>query len=222
MFSLPLFTLSNFGLRLFPYKNKDMRRAPYIFLSGAASNVDKNNCSFDLCVTQYMSHFHDDRDLSILPVHTHFNSPKFKNNKPRTKENHDVGLLGILDDINTELSGEASVFHVAVDTINFIQPVNVQSSKTKKGFRSSFFPLSVFLTISALQGILQPILALNLTLITFLRLHLYLLHLPDLAFLLHRLLLERPAHLLELTLQSRNKSSCSVQLKSFHLVVQEN
>ena len=200
MISLPLFTLSNFGLRLFPYKNKDMCEAPYIFLSGVASNVDKNDCSFDLCATQYMSHFHDDRDLSILPVHAHFNSPKFKNNKTHVKENHDVGLLGILDDINTEPSGEASVFHIAVDTINFIRPVNVQSSKTKKGFHSSFSPLSVFLTVSALQGILQPILALNSTLIAFLHLLLYLLHLPHLVFLLHRLLLERPARLLELTL----------------------
>ena len=185
-----------------------MQEPPYIFLSGAASNVDKNDCSFDLCVTQYTSHFQDDQDLSVLPVWANFNSPKFKNNKPHTKENHDVGLLGILENIDTELLGEASLFHVAVDTINFIRPVNIQSSKLKTGFLSSFTSLSLLLTISAFQDSLQLTLALNSISIAFLLLLHYPLCLLILALLLHRLLLLKPVHLLGLSLQKGKESNC--------------
>ena len=193
-----------------------MREPPYIFLSGAASNVDKNDCSFDLCATQYMSHFRDDRELSVLPVRANFNSPKFKNNKPRAKENHDVGLLGVLENIDTELSGEASLFHIAVDTINFIRPVNIQSSKPKTGFLSSFASLSLSLTFSAFQDSLQPTLALNSILIAFLLLLHYPLRLLILALLLRRPLLLKPVHLLGLSLQKEKESN---RLLPFSLLI---
>ena len=79
------------------------------------NNIDK---SFDLTAKQYTTYFEPDPNMSLLPVYAHFNSPKFQKKKPRTKDNHNIGLLGLLEDIDTKPSGEATLFHVAVDCIN--------------------------------------------------------------------------------------------------------
>lgn len=58
--------------------------------------------------------------LSILPVHAHFNSNKYKTKKPIPSNNIYVPIKGFLDAINTDSSGRATTFHVSVDNINFL------------------------------------------------------------------------------------------------------
>ena len=106
-----------------------MRDQPYLFLSSVASDVNETDSSFDLITKQYTTYYKTEPDSSILPIRAHFNSNKFKKNKPPVKDNYNVGVLGFLDDVDTEPSGEAVLFHVAIEIVNFIRPINVSPSK---------------------------------------------------------------------------------------------
>ena len=97
-----------------------MRQKPYINVSGVAVNSNYTNGFFKVNATQYTSHYKDNRALSILPVQAHFNPNKYKTKKPIPSNNTYVTIEGFLEDIETDASGHASLFHVSVDNINFL------------------------------------------------------------------------------------------------------
>ena len=67
-----------------------------------------------------MSHYKNNRTLSILPIQAHFNSTKYKTKKPVPLNNTYVCIKGFLEDIETDSNGYATLFHVSVDNINFL------------------------------------------------------------------------------------------------------
>jgi hypothetical protein len=85
---------------------------------------------FEVNAAQYMSHYKNDRALSILPIRAHFNSNKYKTKKPILSNNTYVSMEGFLDDIEIDTTGRATLFHVSVDNINFLGRASLPPSTT--------------------------------------------------------------------------------------------
>ena len=119
---------NSYHFQLIPTKTDDMRERAYINVSGAAINSNKSTGSFEVNATQYTSHYKNNRSLSILPVHAHFTSGKYKTKKPVPSNNTYVSVEGFLDAIGTDSHGNATAFHISVDNINFLGKAAVSSA----------------------------------------------------------------------------------------------
>jgi hypothetical protein len=97
-----------------------MRVQPYIHVSGAAVNSNKTDGFFDLNATQYTSYYKSNRTLSNLPIRAHFDQSKFKAKRPIPSNNTYVSIEGFLRDVDTDASGQATLFNVSIDNISFL------------------------------------------------------------------------------------------------------
>lgn len=97
----------------------DIRRTPYITLSGATFN--KSDKSFEINAAQYTSFYKTQRNLSTFPVRAHFDDVRYKNKKPIPANNSYVAVEGFLNDVEMDPStGAPSIFHISVDNISFL------------------------------------------------------------------------------------------------------
>lgn len=115
-------------IQLIPIKTDDMRQRAYINVSGAAVNANKTDGFFEVNAAQYTSHYKNNRTLSILPVQAHFSSNKYKTKKPIPSNNTYVTIEGFLEDIETDMAGRVTLFHVSVDNINFLGRATLSAS----------------------------------------------------------------------------------------------
>ena len=126
-----------------------MRERTYINVSGAAINCNKTGSFFQINAPQYTSQYKNNRTLSILPVHTHFNSSKYRSKKPIPLNNTYISIEGFLDNVETDSSGHATSFHISVDNINFLSKATLSpstSGNTGKSFKSLFIFLLITIT----------------------------------------------------------------------------
>lgn len=103
---------------------------PYIYISGAAINSNKTAGFFEVNAAQYTSHYKTNRALSILPIQAHFNSNKYRSKKSIPSNNTYVSLEGFLEDVETDATGQATLFRVSVDNINFLGKATLMPSAT--------------------------------------------------------------------------------------------
>jgi len=80
----------------------DIRRTPYITLSGATFNKTDN--SFDINAAQYTSFYKAQRNLSMLPIRAHFDEVRYKKKKPLPANNTYVVVDGFLNDVDMTLT----------------------------------------------------------------------------------------------------------------------
>jgi hypothetical protein len=106
-----------------------MRQQAYINVSGAAVNSNNTGGFFEINAPQYTSYYKTDRALSILPIQAHFNTNKYRSKKPIPSNNTYVSIEGFLEDIETDSAGRATLFHVAVDNINFLGRASFSPTK---------------------------------------------------------------------------------------------
>lgn len=118
-----------------------MRERPYVNVSGAAINTNKTASLFEINAPQYTSLYKTNRNLSFLPVQAHFNSNKYKTKKPIPSNNTYVSVEGFLENIETDATGRAYMFHVSVDNINFLGRATLSPSGTGNtgNYSLSFF-----------------------------------------------------------------------------------
>jgi hypothetical protein len=132
--------------QLIPTKTEELRQQPYIYISGAAINSNKTAGFFEVNAAQYTSHYKTNRALSILPIQAHFNSNKYRSKKSIPSNNTYVSLEGFLEDVETDATGQATLFRVSVDNINFLGKATLMPSATGtvgKCSDSSPFPKSL-------------------------------------------------------------------------------
>ena len=132
-----------------------MRECPYINVSGAAINSNKTASFFEINAPQYMSHYKHNRTLSFLPIQAHFNSTKYKTKKPIPSNNTYVSIEGFLEDLQTDSSGRATMFHVSMDNINFLGRASLSPSGTGNPSLSSHY-ISFSIFIPSLQHLQRP------------------------------------------------------------------
>jgi hypothetical protein len=97
----------------------DIRRTPYITLSGATFNKTDN--SFDINAAQYTSFYKAQRNLSMLPIRAHFDEVRYKKKKPLPANNTYVAVDGFLNDVDMDPNtGIPSIFHINIDNISFL------------------------------------------------------------------------------------------------------
>src|SRR6266849_7955271 len=106
-----------------------MQEQPYINVSGPTIHCNKTGTTFEINASQYTTHYKTSRTNSILPICGHFNSNKYRNKKPVPSDNTYVSIEGFLDNVELDPMGHASVFHIAVDNINFLRKAAVSSIK---------------------------------------------------------------------------------------------
>jgi hypothetical protein len=99
-------------------------------VSGIAINSNKADAVFDVNAGQYTSHYKTNKTLSVFPVRCNFASNKYKLKKPIPNENSYVAVEGSLGDIENDSTGQATLFHVSVDNINFLGKATISSSTT--------------------------------------------------------------------------------------------
>jgi len=90
-----------FPFQLIQVNIDNIQQRAYINVSSAAINSNKDDGNFDINATQYTSHYKSNHSLSILPVHAHFNSNKYRTKKPLPSNNTYVCIKGFLEDVDT-------------------------------------------------------------------------------------------------------------------------
>ena len=123
--------LVDLQMQLLP-SNPEIRRAPYVTLSGLASN--KTDAFFDLNASQYTSFYKTQRRLSSFPIRAHFDDIRYKNKKPIPSNNTYVAVEGFLQwvDVNPD-NGQPVLFHLNVDNINFLGKAVLPVSGSNEG-----------------------------------------------------------------------------------------
>src|SRR5260221_7042447 len=97
-----------------------MQEQPYINVSGPIIHYNKTDATFEINASQYTTHYKTSQTNSILPIRGHFNSNKYRNKKPMPSDNTYMSIEGFLDNVKLDPMRHASVFHVAVNNINFL------------------------------------------------------------------------------------------------------
>ena len=77
-----------------------------------------NECYSDINATQYTSH-HKDKVTSVLPVHAHFITSRYRKKIPIPTDNTSVVVEGFLHLIETDDSNRAVHFHLTVENVHF-------------------------------------------------------------------------------------------------------
>jgi len=127
----------------------DMREHPYINVSSAAINTNKTASLFEINAPQYTSLYKTNWNLSFLPVQAHFDSNKYRTKKPIPSNNTYVSIEGFLENVETDPTGRAIMFHVSVDNINFLRWATLSPSGTGNtgNISISFFVSFPFLSV---------------------------------------------------------------------------
>jgi hypothetical protein len=109
----------------FPF---DPRFQPYVHVTGAATNCEKLQGTFDLDVQQYISMTKANQNNKIIvPISCYIpDSPRWKTSKPVPYNNRYTSITGLLTDVslNTETTCSEEkqpieCFHITVDNVIF-------------------------------------------------------------------------------------------------------
>jgi len=111
--------------------NPDIRRAPYVTLSGMASN--RTESSFNLNAAQYTSFHRTQQQLASFPTQAHFDDMRYKNKKPIPSNNTYVAVEGFLQRVEVDSTGQPVLFHINVDNINFLGKAVLPASGVNEG-----------------------------------------------------------------------------------------
>jgi hypothetical protein len=133
-------------LQLIPLGTEDPRQQVFIRATAPALNCQKDDGSFEMVPTQYISYFKPNPSLSHFPLHASFNTVKYKGKKPTPNNNTTVTVEGFLTDVVKDANKHASHFVVSVDNIVFPARVSATPSSTTADSTSSFFFLSLLLS----------------------------------------------------------------------------
>ncbi len=67
-----------------------------------------------------MLYYKSNHTLSILPVQAHFNLNKYRTKKLILSNNTFISIEGFLEDIETDAARHATLFHISINNINFL------------------------------------------------------------------------------------------------------
>jgi hypothetical protein len=132
--------------------------------SGATSNCNRDEGTFDCSSTQYTAIYKDHRHLSSFPLRAHFSDAKYKNKKPIPSNNSYVAVEGFLTEIDTDSTGQVSLFHIDADNIGFLGKAVIQPAQSL--FSSQVFILTTYRLQSLLLLLLQlPLLSVTVSIL---------------------------------------------------------
>ena len=101
---------------------------PNVTFSGAAFNRNEGG-TFDVNAAQYTSFYKNQCHLSTLPICAHFDEVRYKKKKPVLSNNTYVAVEGTLLHVDVNAgTGSPSLFHITVDSINFLGRATLPTS----------------------------------------------------------------------------------------------